>query len=147
MTNELRVVFDTNVVVSATLFPQSIPNRAMKIGAGLGPLLASEETVNEMRTVLVRPKFDRYLSLSDRTRVLDEFLATVEMVSISESIQDCRDPRDNKFLELAVLGEATHLVTGDDDLLVLHPFRGVAVVTPQAFLDEFSISAPVIPEP
>ena len=70
--------------------------------------------------------------------MLDEFLATVEMVGVDESIHDCRDPKDNKFLELAVSGGATHLVTGDDDLLVLHPFRGVAIVTPQAFLDEFS---------
>ena len=61
------------------------------------------------------------------------------MVAIDESIHDCRDPKDNKFLELAVSGDATHLVTGDDDLLVLHPFRGVAIVTSQAFLDEHSL--------
>jgi predicted nucleic acid-binding protein len=40
----------------------------------------------------------------------------------------------DKFLELAVSGGATHIISGDDDLLVLHPFRGIAVVTPQAFL-------------
>ena len=50
-------------------------------------------------------------------------------------------PKDNKFLELAISGGATHLVTGDDDLLVLHPFRGVAIVTPQEFLDEFALDS------
>ena len=141
MTNELRVAFDTNVVVNATMFPRSIPNRAMRTGAALGCVLASEETVEEMRTVLIRRKFDRYLSPADRTRVLDEFLATVEMVAVDVSIHDCRDPKDNKFLELAVSGGATHLVTGDDDLLVLNPFRGVSILTPQAFLDEFSLDS------
>ena len=138
MANELRVIFDTNVIVSATMFPQSIPNRTMRTAHSMGRLLASEATVEELRAVLTRRKFDRYLSASDRTRALDEFLATVEMIAIDESIHDCRDPKDNKFLELAVSGGATHLVTGDDDLLVLHPFRGVAIVTPQAFLDEYS---------
>jgi hypothetical protein len=60
------------------------------------------------------------------------------LVAIVEAINDCRDPKDNEFLELAVSGGATHLITGDDDLLVLHPFRDVAIVTPQTFLDEFS---------
>jgi len=46
----------------------------------------------------------------------------------------CRDPKDNKFLELAVAGEATHIVTGDSDLLVLNPFRDIAVLTPSEFL-------------
>lgn len=147
MTNELRVVFDTNVIVSATMFPRSIPNRTMRTANSMGRLLASEETIEELRAVLTRRKFDRYLSAADRTRALDEFLATVEMVAVDESIHDCRDPKDNKFLELAVSGGATHLVTGDDDLLVLHPFRGVAIVTPQAFLDEFSPPAPAQLEP
>ena len=46
----------------------------------------------------------------------------------------CRDPKDDKFLDLAVSGQATHLVTGDPDLLALHPFRGIDIVTARAFL-------------
>jgi predicted nucleic acid-binding protein len=53
---------------------------------------------------------------------------------VTEVVTDCRDPKDNKFLELAVSGRATHIVTGDPDLLTLHPFRGVAIMTAQAFL-------------
>ena len=72
---------------------RSVPNLAMRTGAALGCVLASEETVAEMRTVLIRSKLDRYLSPADRTRVLDEFLATIEMVAVGESIHDCRDPK------------------------------------------------------
>ena len=70
-----------------------------------------------------------------------EFLATLvreaELVVVTEVVTDCRDPKDNKFLELALSGQATHIVSGDGDLLVLHPFRGVLILTPQAFLAEW----------
>ena len=133
-----RLVFDTNVVVSAVLFLASVPARALELGQAVGRLLVSDDTVEELRRVLMRTKFDRYVRSDERARFLGRVLDDAMLVEIIESIDDCRDPNDNKFLELAVSGDATHLVTGDDDLLVLHPFRGVAIVTPQAFLDEFS---------
>ncbi|MCX7411744.1 MAG: putative toxin-antitoxin system toxin component, PIN family [Planctomycetales bacterium] len=133
-----RLVFDTNVVVSAVLFLATVPARALELGQAVGRLLVSDETVEELRRVLMRTKFDRYVRSDERARFLGRVLDDAMLVEIIESIDDCRDPNDNKFLELAVSGDATHLVTGDDDLLVLHPFRGVAIVTPQAFLDEFS---------
>ena len=133
-----RLVFDTNVVVSAVLFLASVPARALELGQAVGRLLVSDETAEELRRVLMRTKFDRYVRSDERARFLGRVLDDAMLVEIIESIDDCRDPKDNKFLELAVSGGATHLVTGDDDLLVLHPFRGVAIVTPQAFLDEFA---------
>ena len=133
-----RLVFDTNVVVSAVLFLATVPARALELGQAVGRLLVSDETVEELRRVLMRTKFDRYVRSDERARFLGRVLDDAMLVEIIESIDDCRDPNDNKFLEMAVSGGATHLVTGDDDLLVLHPFRGVAIVTPQAFLDEFS---------
>ena len=67
-----------------------------------------------------------------------EFLAILveeaEAIEVNEIIRECRDPNYDKFLELAVSGRATHIVTGDVDLLALHPFRGIEIVTPQAFL-------------
>ena len=133
-----RLVFDTNVVVSAVLFLASVPARALELGQAAGRLLVSDETAEELRRVLMRTKFDRYVPSGERARFLGRVLDDAILVEITETIDDCRDPKDNKFLELAVSGDATHLVTGDDDLLVLHPFRGVAIMTPQAFLDEFS---------
>ena len=133
-----RLVFDTNVVVSAVLFLASVPARALELGQAAGRLLVSDETAEELRRVLMRTKFDRYVPSEERARFLGRVLDDAILVEITETIDDCRDPKDNKFLELAVSGDATHLVTGEDDLLVLHPFRGVAIMTPQAFLDEFS---------
>lgn len=50
-------------------------------------------------------------------------------------ITACRDPKDDKFLELAVSGRATHIISGDTDLLTLNPFRGIAILPPRAFLE------------
>ena len=141
MTNELRVVFDTNVLVSATLLPRSVPRRAVNAASECGIVLFSEESLAEFDEVICRPKFDRYVRESNRKEFLASVLEDAESIEVIDSISDCRDPKDNKFLELAVSGDATHLVTGDDDLLVLHPFRGVSILTPQAFLDEFSLDS------
>jgi putative PIN family toxin of toxin-antitoxin system len=66
-----------------------------------------------------------------------EFLAALirqaQLVEITAAIADCRDPKDNKFLELAVSGQASHILTGDADLLALHPFRGLSILTPRDF--------------
>jgi predicted nucleic acid-binding protein len=60
-----------------------------------------------------------------------------ELVVVTDIVTDCRDPKDNKFLELALSGQATHIVSGDEDLLVVHPFHGILILTPQAFLTQW----------
>ena len=59
------------------------------------------------------------------------------MVEIAETFTDCRDAKDNKFLELAVSGKADCIVSGDADLLVLNPFRGIPILTPREFLTRY----------
>jgi uncharacterized protein len=61
-------------------------------------------------------------------------MAMAELVSITEHIAACRDPKDDKFLELAVNGKADVIVSGDADLLALNPFRGIPIVPPAAFV-------------
>ena len=65
-------------------------------------------------------------------------IESAELVAIKESIDICRDPKDNKFLELAVSGEADFIVSGDQDLLVLNPFRNIEIVTANDFLARFN---------
>ena len=134
MASELRIVLDTNVVVSALLAHQSVPRQAFDRAAAEGTLLISAATIAELDEILRRPKFDKYLSEEQRLEFLAGLVREADVVDIVDSITDCRDPRDNKFLELAVSGRASHIITGDDDLLALHPFRESAIVTPQAFL-------------
>ncbi len=65
---------------------------------------------------------------------LATFIRDAEVVDVTENIAECRDPKDDRFLELAVDGNATCIVSGDSDLLVLNPFRGVRILTPQEFI-------------
>jgi len=131
--SDLRCVIDTGVVVSALLLPRSLPRQAFD-AAARGRLLVSEATIGELDDVLRRPKFNAYLSEKRRLAFLAALLREAEMVDVVDVVTACRDPKDNKFLELALSGQATHIITGDFDLLVLHPFRGIAVVNPRAFL-------------
>jgi len=88
--------------------------------------------------VLCRPKFAKYVTEEERLEFLAALSRAAEVVIVHEEIRVCRDPRDDKFLELAMCGSATHLITGDADLLVLHPFRGITILTPQDFLSQFA---------
>ncbi len=130
----MRTVIDTGVVVSAVLLPRSVPRQAVDAAVTRGKLLVSEATVAELDEVLRRPKFDRYVSAEERLEFLAALVQAAEKVEVTALITDCRDRDDNKFLELAVSGLASQVVTGDVDLLVLHPFQGIAILTPQALL-------------
>lgn len=97
-------------------------------------MLVSEQTLVELNEVLRRPKFDKYVSESQRLEFLAALLREAEVIEVRDVVTECRDPKDNKFLELALSGNGSHIVTGDSDLLALDPFRGIAIVNPQSFL-------------
>ena len=130
----MRCVFDTNTVVSALLFEEGNPGLALKAALEHGDLLLSLEVAEEMAEVLRRSKFDEYVRRETREEFLWALVRDAIFVEVDEQIHECRDPDDDKFLELAVTGEATHIVTGDRDLLVMHPFRGISIVSPRDFL-------------
>ena len=130
------MVLDTNVAVNVALLPRSTPRRAFDLVLEYSTFLMSVATLAELDEVLRRPRFDRYLSEEERLAFLAAVLRESEMVVVTAVVSVCRDPRDDKFLELAVSGAATHIISGDDDLLSLHPFRGVAIISPQDFVSE-----------
>lgn len=135
MTNKLRVVFDTNVMISAVLQPNSIPFQAFEIAYRQAILLQSDATLDELQTVLSRPKFDRYVTTQERQAFLERLRLRSELVEIGGVIKVCRDPKDDKFLELAVSGQAQYIISGDKDLLELSPFRGIIVLPPAEYLN------------
>jgi putative PIN family toxin of toxin-antitoxin system len=94
----------------------------------------SEETLSELVEVLSRKKFDKYLTTHDRQHFIRLLGSIVRMVPITHRITACRDPKDDKFLHVALNGGAKLILTGDDDLLMLHPFHGVSITSPAAFL-------------
>ena len=134
--NNISVVLDTNVLVSAALFPLSHPWQVFEIVRGQGSLIASVDTLAEVNNVLKRPRFDRYLRRTLRDEFLHGLGQMAVTIEINQTIRACRDPKDDKFLELAVCGNATHIVSGDQDLLALHPFRGISILSPRDFLIE-----------
>ncbi len=97
-------------------------------------VLASAATLLEFELVLARSKFAKFLSAETRSRYLRHYRGIVELVQVASQFQICRDPRDDKFLELAFDGKAGAIVTGDEDLLALDPFQGIRILTPQDFL-------------
>lgn len=129
-----RIVADTNCLVSRLLLPESVPAKAVRKAVDDGQLLISDATLEELADVLSRAKFDRYVSLEDRQEFIRVLGRVAERVPITTRIKACRDPKDDKFLEVAVSADADVIVTGDDDLLELHPFRGIEIVTPREYL-------------
>jgi putative PIN family toxin of toxin-antitoxin system len=128
----MRVVVDTNVFISAALKERSRPNDAIHLAAEHDRLLKSTTTEQELFITLARPRLaplipQRFLLW------LKDVLAAAELVTITERIVACRDPKDDKFLELAVNGHADLVVSGDADLLALDPFRGIRIVAPATF--------------
>ena len=134
MTVRERVVLDTNALVSRLLKPGSVPGQAVRKAVNEAQLLVSEATLGELADVLARLKFDAYVSIEERQQFVRLLGRIAEMVPINYTVQECRDPRDDKFLELAVNGEANLIVTGDGDLLALDPFRGTPILTPAGYL-------------
>jgi putative PIN family toxin of toxin-antitoxin system len=129
----MRIVVDTNIFVSAAIKQASWPASVVRWIDRHGGLIKSKATEDQVIEVLQRP----YIT----SRMLPLYFANVrrmfsaaESVIILESIVACRDPTDDKFLERAVNGRADMIVTGDHDLLVLHPFRGIPIIDPAAFV-------------
>ncbi len=130
----LRVVIDTNVYVSRFLRPNSIPGKAVEKAWVSTRTLISVATSRELREVLHRPKFAPYVQVQSVDDFVRKVVQSSESVLIAEAIRACRDPGDDKFIELAVHGRADIVISGDQDLLALHPFRGIDLLTPAQFL-------------
>jgi uncharacterized protein len=130
----VREVFDTNVIVSALLFENGKPAQALRYALTNGEVLLSLDLLEELNDVLGREKFNRYLTSEEREEFLETLIERAVLIEITENVQECRDPKDDKVLELALNGEAQYIISGDKDLLVLHPFRNVSVITVDEFL-------------
>ena len=126
------VIFDTNVLVSAALIQGSRADRCVRVVLEhQHPLIFSKATFEELSDVLLRSKLDRYASKAARRSLLETWENAAVFFPdavLQEVVHDCRDPEDNKFLELALASRAAVFVTGDPDLLRLDPWRGIRIV-------------------
>lgn len=125
-------VFDTNVLTSAALV-EGICRQAFDIAKTKG-VARSEETFIELVKTFEKPRLQKYLTTEAKIEFLANFLKLSKPINITEKIAACRDPKDDMFLELAISCQATALVTRDGDLLSLHPFRGIPIITVANFI-------------
>jgi putative PIN family toxin of toxin-antitoxin system len=129
-----RIVIDTNVYVSRALRRGSVPEKAVDKAWLEATTLFFDATWIELQTVLKRAKFAPYIQPGTLGPYLIKVRKNSSFIPILVPIRGCRDPRDDKFLEVAVHGRADVIVTGDTDLLALHPFRGIAILTPAEYV-------------
>ena len=133
---KLRVVLDTNVVISALLF-QGIPSRLVSLWQS-----------DRFRILLSRPILEEYIkSFSypkfNLTEIEVKAIIHEEILPFSESVTEIslqgipfpRDPHDQKFLACAKSGKADYLISGDKDLLVLKIVGKIPIITPTEFLE------------
>ena len=126
----VKCVVDTNVLISAAL-TKGAPFRIVEHLIKNNALIFSKETISELSSRVTQPKFDKYVSTEDREAYVNNLILSADLVIIDNLIQGCRDRDDDKFLETAVKGDAQFIITGDQDLLTMHPFEGIDIVTVQ----------------
>ncbi len=131
---KLVAICDTNLLVSATLFPNSVPGQALDKASEEYVLAVSIDTLAELFEVLKRSKFDKHIDLETRMQFFEAYEKRSLMIEITHAVQDCRDPKDDKFLNLSLSASARYLVTGDPDLLELHPYYETHILSPAEFL-------------
>jgi len=130
-------VFNTNILISANLSHGSVNRKAYDRAREIGVTVHSNDTFSELSETLIRSKFDKYLSVEKRLQAISAFEKRSQLIQVNVKIDLCRDPKDNKFLELASESAAACIITWDKDLLVLNPFEGIPILTPAEFLKMF----------
>ncbi|MFZ0317961.1 MAG: putative toxin-antitoxin system toxin component, PIN family [Candidatus Sulfotelmatobacter sp.] len=123
----MRVVVDTNILVSFAIRPNRDFERLFDYLAASGITLVSEETIAELFAVLTRDKFRTYIPQERAIDYVEWYSGISEFVVVREHLTACRDPKDDKFLALAVAGKADCIVSGDSDLLDMVAYEGIPV--------------------
>jgi uncharacterized protein len=123
---------------SARTSHRSLPNRmAYDLACNKGIAVFSKATFHEFAATFSREKFERYQTLENRLGMISLVERRAHFADVTVKIEACRDPNDDMFLELAVSCSASAIITRDPDLLTLHPFRGIPILTPADFLKVF----------
>jgi uncharacterized protein len=132
----VTLIFDNNVILSAAFNSTSVSYKALKKGLSSYRVIRSENTFKELTTTIYKAKFDKYfLSMIQREQFLHYYLGRTILQSVNHTVELCRDPKDDIYLELALSGKADLIISGDKDLLVLNPFQGIPIITPSQFLE------------
>lgn len=130
------LVIDTNLLISAMISPNSIIHEVLEKALENYVIYNSQQTIDEFLEVAKREKFLRFFKdLSKRDSFIDFVIKSTKIIEPTHTVTDCRDPKDNKFLEIALTCQAVYLVSGDKDLLTLNPYQNIKIVTANEFLE------------
>lgn len=133
------IVLDSNLIVSAILNPEGICALAIDLADANFDVVRSKDTTNELVEVLRRDKFDRFAAVGDRVFRVQTYIEATRLVAVNVLVTDCADPKDNKFLELAIAANATVIVSGDKKHLVsMNPYKGIAIIRVRDFVDNLA---------
>lgn len=133
----MNFVIDTNVLISAAIFKGSVQDKAFDKVRDLGSIISSELVYAELKEVINRNKFDRYFKAGDRSKFLARYKAESKFILVTHRVSKCIDPNDDMFLELALSGKATAIISSDPDLLILNPFQSISIITPKDFIEQY----------
>ncbi|AFZ53942.1 putative toxin-antitoxin system toxin component, PIN family [Cyanobacterium aponinum] len=135
--NLKKIILDTNILISAILNPDGTARKTLEKAYGQFTIVQSEETYQELKTRIYKPKFDKYISNAEREDFLTAMQNNSLFIQTISKISDCRDMEDNKFLELAKDAQAICLITGDKDLLTLKSLNQYQnlIITAREFME------------
>lgn len=133
-----RIVVDTGIWISAALRPASVPAQAVALALARYEVCVSEATWDELQRVIARDKFERYLPLAERLAFAHGLRQQLTLVPVVSVVTDSPDPKDNPFLALALDAGASLLLASDPHLCSLHPWRGIPILHPAAFVAALS---------
>lgn len=128
------IVLDVSTVIGAVIRRGSVPDLATRHALASDDVAVSAALLTELNEVLTRPRLARFIDPQLRDDVLALFDAQASFFEPGETVAECRDPNDDKVLELALAAGAAAIITSDADLLVLHPWRGIRILRPADYL-------------
>ena len=134
-----KLIFDTSALIGAVINAKSLPAFVFERAKEEHELFISEETIAELQAVISRKKFDRYFIGNDskrREEFLTDYRATAKLVEVTSMATECRDPNDNMFLSLALSVEVEIIVSSDNDLLVMNPYKNIRILTIRQYAEE-----------
>lgn len=133
----IRVVADTSILVSFAIRYNAVFESIFDYIAENGILLVCDETITELVSVLEREKFRKFISQEDAINYTEGYENISEFITITDHVSACRDAKDDKFLSLAVSGNADCIIAGDHDLLDMGEYQGIPIYSPSDFAARF----------
>lgn len=134
------IILDTNVLISALMYPWSASSRCVVSAFRYFQPVVSSETWDEFELVSSRTKFAKFYTSEERANFVLMLAQSIKLIEVSHAVEDCRNPKDNRFLNLALSSQCEIIVSGDRDLCDMSPYRGIRIITPTDFLQLFDTS-------